>query len=197
MYGGNAAIKSSGALSVAVPGELAGLHKAWEQYGRLPWKRLVRPAERFARKGFTISPYLHMQMVRTESGIMKDKGLSSIFTSNNSLLQPGDICYNKKLAKTLRAIAKNGIKPFYNGSVGLDLVQDVKKVGGILTIKDLQQYQVKMRKPISAETMGLKILGMPPPSSGGASMVLVCFSFRPENYVLKKIAVCILLIRHF
>ncbi|KAL8110712.1 hypothetical protein AgCh_026451 [Apium graveolens] len=173
MYGGNAALKASGALSVAVPGELAGLHKAWEQYGRLPWKRLVRPAERLARRGFKISPYLHMQMVRTESGIMKDKGLSSILTSDNSLLQPGDICYNKKLAKTLRAIAENGIRPFYNGSVGLDLVQDVKKAGGILTIKDLQQYQVKMRKPISAETMGLKILGMPPPSSGGAAMVLI------------------------
>ncbi|KAK1371713.1 Glutathione hydrolase [Heracleum sosnowskyi] len=173
MYGGNAALKSSGALSVAVPGELAGLHKAWKQYGRLPWKRLVRPAERLARKGFTISPYLHMQMVRSELGILKDKGLSSILASNNSLLQPGDICYNKKLAKTLRAIAENGIKPFYNGSVGLHLVQDLKKVGGILTIKDLQQYQVKIRKPISAETMGLKILGMPPPSSGGVSMVLI------------------------
>ncbi|KAL8115690.1 hypothetical protein AgCh_022257 [Apium graveolens] len=30
MYGGNAALKASGALSVAVPRELAGLHKAWE-----------------------------------------------------------------------------------------------------------------------------------------------------------------------
>ncbi|KAL1830993.1 hypothetical protein ACET3Z_000644 [Daucus carota] len=173
MYDGNADLKSSGALSVAVPGELAGLHKAWKKYGRLPWKRLVRPAERLARRGFTISAYLHMQMVQTESGIMKDKGLSSVLTSNNSLLQPGDMCYNKKLAKTLRAIAKYGIKPFYNGSVGLDLVQDLREIGGILTMKDLQQYQVKMRKPISAETMGLKVLGMPPPSSGGASMVLI------------------------
>ena len=180
MYDGNADLKSSGALSVAVPGELAGLHKAWKKYGRLPWKRLVRPAERLARRGFTISAYLHMQMVRTESGIMKDKGLSSVLTSNNSLLQPGDMCYNKKLAKTLRAIAKYGIKPFYNGSAGLDLVQDLR--------------EIKMRKPISAETMGLKILGMPPPSSGGASMVLVSFSFRTENHFLKKTAFYILIV---
>ncbi|KAL8133358.1 hypothetical protein AgCh_008719 [Apium graveolens] len=55
MYGGNAALKASGALSVAVPRELAGLHKAWEQYGRLPWKGLVRPAERLVHKGFKIS----------------------------------------------------------------------------------------------------------------------------------------------
>lgn len=173
MFGGNAALKLEGALSIAVPGELAGLHKAWEQYGRLPWKRLVRPAERLARKGFQISPFLHMQMVKAELGIMKDEGLRGVFTSNKRLLQPGDTCHNKKLARTLGAIAKYGLKPFYNGSVGLDLVNDVKKIGGILTVEDLQQYKVKVREPISADIMGLKLIGMPPPSSGGAAMVLV------------------------
>lgn len=173
MFGGNATLKSRGSLSIAVPGELAGLHKAWEQYGRLPWKRLVRPAEHLARKGFKISPYLHMQMVRTESGIMEDKGLSGIFTSKKRLLQLGDICYNKKLAKTLRAIAEYGLKPFYNGSIGVNLVRDVNKIGGILTMKDLQQYKVKVREPIYADIMGLKILGMPPPSAGGPALVLI------------------------
>ncbi|KAL8098808.1 hypothetical protein AgCh_031509 [Apium graveolens] len=48
MYDGNVALKGSGALSVAIPRELAGLHKACEQYGRLPWKRLIRPAEHLA-----------------------------------------------------------------------------------------------------------------------------------------------------
>ncbi|CAK9166968.1 unnamed protein product [Ilex paraguariensis] len=173
MYAGNAALKASGALSVAVPGELAGLHKAWKQYGKLPWNRLVSPAEHLARNGFKISRYLHMQMVKTESGIMVDKGLHDLFTSNETLLKPGDICYNKKLAKTLRAISEYGVEAFYNGSVGLDLVRDVQKVGGILTMEDLQNYRVKLREPISADVLGLKILGVPPPSAGGAALVLI------------------------
>lgn len=173
MYAGNATKKARGALSIAVPGELAGLHRAWRKYGRLPWKRLVRPAEQLACKGFKISPYLHMQMVKTESGILADKGLRDLLTSNGKLLQPGNICHNKKLAHTLRKISKHGIEAFYNGSIGSKLVKDIQKAGGILTREDLRRYQVKMRDPIVADILGFKILGMPPPSSGGASMMLV------------------------
>ncbi|KAL9367129.1 hypothetical protein Peur_038328 [Populus x canadensis] len=173
MYAGNATKKARGALSIAVPGELAGLHRAWRKYGRLPWKRLVRPAEQLACKGFKISPYLHMQMVKTESGILADKGLRDLLTSNGKLLQPGNICHNKKLAHTLRKISKHGIEAFYNGSIGSKLVKDIQKAGGILTREDLRRYQVKMRDPIVADILGFKILGMPPPSSGGASMMLI------------------------
>nr|GEX98769.1 gamma-glutamyltranspeptidase 1-like [Tanacetum cinerariifolium] len=63
MYAGNTTLKEKGALSIAVPGLLAGLHKVWAQYGKLPWIRFVQPAENLARKGFKISPYLHMQMI--------------------------------------------------------------------------------------------------------------------------------------
>ena len=172
MYAGNATLKGEGALSIAVPGELAGLYKAWKQHGRLPWKRLVRPAERLAHLGFKISPYLHVQMVNKESGILANKGLRDIFTSNGSLLQEGDICRNEKLAHTLRKISKFGPVALYNGSIGFNLVRDIQKVGGILTMKDLQSYKVKLKEPISANILGLKLLTMPPPS-GGPPMILV------------------------
>ncbi|XP_038688492.1 glutathione hydrolase 1-like [Tripterygium wilfordii] len=173
MYAGNATIKASGPLSVAVPGELAGLREAWKQHGRLPWERLVRPAMHLAHKGFKISPYLHMQMVQTEAGILANNGLREIFASHGTLLKAGDICYNKKLARTLQQIAKHGLDPFYNGSIGLNLVRDIKKAGGILTMEDLQNYQLKIRKAIVANVLGVKIIGMPPPSSGAATMLLV------------------------
>ncbi|CAA2993235.1 gamma-glutamyltranspeptidase 1-like isoform X1 [Olea europaea subsp. europaea] len=173
MYSGNVALKEGGALSVAVPGELAGLHEAWEQYGKISWERLVKPAAQLAHNGFKISPYLHMQMVKTESGIMAVKGLRDIFTSNGSLLQPGDKIYNKKLSKTLKAISKYGVKTLYNGTIGFNLVNDVRKARGILTMRDLQHYQVKQRNPISVDFMGVRVLGMSPPSSGGAAMSLI------------------------
>lgn len=175
MYGGNTTLKATGILSIAVPGELAGLHKVWKQHGKLPWKRLVKPAEVLARKGFKISAYLHMQMEKTESDILKDIGLRSIFAPNGKLLKVGDICYNKKLADTLGTISRFGPKAFYGGSIGLNLVRDVQKVGGILSIEDLKRYTVKEKEPISIDFLGLKILGMPPPS-GGPPMMLVSFT---------------------
>lgn len=174
MYGGNETLKASGPLSIAVPGEVSGLHEAWKKYGKLPWKKLVIPAARLAHRGFKISPYLHLEMVSTESEIKLDEGLRNIFTSKNgTLLKIGDKCHNKKLAKSLVEIAKHGPKAFYNGSIGYNLVKDVQKAGGILTMEDLRNYQVKIRKPLFADTWGVQILGMPPPSSGGPSMVLV------------------------
>ncbi|KAI3747427.1 hypothetical protein L6452_09884 [Arctium lappa] len=173
MYGGNVTLKEKGALSIAVPGLIAGLHKAWEQYGKLPWKRLVRPAERLARKGFKVTPYLHLQMVETEADVMADDGLRAIFTSNGRLLKTGETCYNKKLAQTLRHISKYGTKPFYNGSIGFHLVKDVRKAGGILKMEDLQKYEVKVRKPLSTTVLGLEVLSMPPSSSGGATLALI------------------------
>lgn len=175
MYAANATLKSKGALSVAIPGELAGLHEAWKQHGKLPWERLVNPAERLARLGFKISPYLNMQMTKTESGILADEGLRHIFTSNGKLLQPGVMCRNKKLAKTLRQISKLGPVAFYNGSVGSKFVRDVRKAGGILTMNDLRSYRVKVTKPLSIHTLGHKILAMPPPS-GGPPLILVSIS---------------------
>ncbi|KAK8652765.1 hypothetical protein V6N13_126790 [Hibiscus sabdariffa] len=173
MYAGNATLEATGGLSIAVPGQLAGLHKAWKQHGILPWKRLVKPAEILAREGFKITPYLSMQMESSKSAIFADEGLRAVFAPNGELLKVDDICYNKKLAQTLRKISMYGVHIFYNGSIGCKLVRDVQKAGWILTLSDLEKYEVKMREPVSANVLGLEVLSMPPPSSGGASMALI------------------------
>ncbi|CAA0326579.1 unnamed protein product [Arabidopsis thaliana] len=144
MYDGNVKNKNKGPLSVGVPGEVAGLFMAWKQHGKLPWKHLVYPAEKLAAQGFRISKAKETRH-----------------------------CRNPKLALTLRQIAEYGPKAFYNGTVGVNLVRDIVKSGGIMTLKDLQSYRVKVRKPLSVDILGYRLLGMPSPSSGGAAMMLV------------------------
>ncbi|CDY50902.1 BnaCnng19940D [Brassica napus] len=174
MYGGNLELKKKGPLSVGVPGEVAGLFTAWKQLGKLPWKQLVYPAEKLAAEGYMISKYLYMQMNATRDDILADKGgLSELFASNGELKKPGTIVCNPKLAFTLKQIAEHGPKVFYNGTVGVNLVNDIQKLGGIVTLKDLHSYKVKVKKPLSNDILGYRLLGMPPPSSGGSSMVLI------------------------
>lgn len=173
MYAKNPAAKKIGPLSVGVPGELAGLHLAWQQHGKLPWKKLVQPVIRMAAEGFVISPYLASNIKSYKNAIMADKGLRGVFTVNGKLLNVGDTCYNKKLAETLQAISDFGPSVFYNGTIGKKLVEDVQAVGGILSFEDLQNYRVEVTDPISAEVMGYTILGMPPPSSGAAGLISV------------------------
>uniref|UniRef100_J3LYI4 Gamma-glutamyl transferase n=1 Tax=Oryza brachyantha TaxID=4533 RepID=J3LYI4_ORYBR len=172
MYGGNETLKARGALSIAVPGEIAGLYEAWKRHGKLPWKRLVMPAAKLAR-AFRVSPYLRKQMEATRDGILQNRGISAVYTSNGDILNVGDVCRNTRLARTLEAVADKGPDAFYKGAVGDQLVKDIQDVGGIITMEDLKKYQVKVRQPLSENVMGLTILTMPPPSAGGAGLMLV------------------------
>ncbi|CAK8536298.1 unnamed protein product [Lathyrus sativus] len=137
MYQGNLKAKVLGALSMGVPGELAGLHAAWLKYGRLPWKTLFQPAIELAKNGFVVSPTLSNYIATSENKIMSDPGLRNIYAPNGILLKGGEICRNVELGQTLEIVAEEGIQTFYNGTIGEKLVKDVREVGGILTMEDL------------------------------------------------------------
>ncbi|EEF48141.1 glutathione hydrolase 3 [Ricinus communis] len=177
MYANNIEDKYSGPLSIGVPGEIAGLHEAWLQHGRLPWRNLFQPAIKLAKYGFIIRPYLGLEISKQAGLIMNDPGLQEVFAPNGNLLQAGDKCFNMKLARSLEAIAEQGPQAFYNGTVGEQLVKDVRKAGGILTMEDLQNYKVEITDAVTANVMGYTVHGMPPPSGGtlGLSMVLNIF----------------------
>ncbi|WOH11220.1 hypothetical protein DCAR_0830700 [Daucus carota subsp. sativus] len=174
MYDNNPETKYKGALSMGVPGELAGLYEAWSRHGRLPWKTLFQPAIKLARDGFVIAPYLGNYIADYSDSIMRDPGLRQVYAPGGKLLKAGEKCYNVELGHSLEAIGELGPKAFYDGSIGERFVQDVRKAGGILTMEDLRSYRVDVTEAVSVNAMGYTILGMPSPSSGtlGISLVL-------------------------
>ncbi|KAF7819737.1 glutathione hydrolase 3 [Senna tora] len=173
MYQNNPEAKDSGALSMGIPGELAGLHEAWLQHGRLKWKALFQPAIKLAKDGFVVSPYLGNYIVKYAYKIMNDPGLKNVYAPNGKLLKVGEMCYNAELSRSLKAVAEEGPQAFYNGSIGEKLVKDVREAGGILTMEDLRNYKVEITDAVTVNVMGYSIHGMPPPSSGTLSLSLV------------------------
>ncbi|CAK7337372.1 unnamed protein product [Dovyalis caffra] len=173
MYANNLNNKYSGALSMGVPGEIAGLHEAWLQHGRLTWRTLFQPAIKLARDGFVVAPYLASAIANCAKKIMSDSGLEQVFAPNGKLLQAGDRCRNVELARSLEAIAEQGPQALYNGTVGEKLVKDVREAGGILTLEDLKNYKVDIMDGLAAKVMDYTVYGMPPPSSGTLGMSLV------------------------
>lgn len=175
MYENNAEAKSRGALSMGVPGEIAGLHAAWLKFGKLPWRSLFEPAIKLAKQGFIVGPYVGHCIANKAEKIMDDPGLREVYAPNGKLLKAGDKCFNVELANSLREVAEQGAQAFYNGTVGERLIKDVRKAGGILTMEDLRNYNVKVTNALSVKVMGYEILGMPPPSSGIVGLSLVGF----------------------
>ncbi|KAH7512964.1 hypothetical protein FEM48_Zijuj12G0146200 [Ziziphus jujuba var. spinosa] len=166
MYADNPKAKLEGALSMGVPGEIAGLYEAWLKYGRLSWRNLFQPAIKFAKDGFIVAPYLGQNIMDESEKILNDPGLRQVYAPKGKLLQVGDICYSVELGHILEEIAQLGPKAFYNGTVGEKFVKDVREAGGILTMGDLRNYRVEVTDTMAADVMGYTIYGMPPPSSG-------------------------------
>lgn len=173
MYQNNPKDKTLGALSMGVPGELAGLHAAWLKHGRLPWKTLFQPAIELAKNGFVVSPTLGDYIAGDAEKILKDPGLTQLYGPNGTLLKGGDLCHNVELGHSLEIIAEQGPQVFYNGTIGENLVKDVREAGGILTMEDLRNYKLEITDAVTVNVMGYTIYGMPPPSSGTLALSLV------------------------
>lgn len=183
MYANDMNNKYLGALSAGVPGEIAGLHEAWSQHGRLAWRTLFQPAIELARNGFVVAPYLAKAISSSAEKIMSDPGLRQVFAPNGKLLQSGDRYYNMELARTLEAVAEQGARAFYNGTIGENFIKDIREAGGILTMEDLRNYKVNVMDAVTANVMGYTVYGMPPPSSGTVGLSLVS-DIRVYDYLI-------------
>eukprot|EP00980_Cylindrotheca_fusiformis_P004801 scaffold1028_cov135-Cylindrotheca_fusiformis.AAC.11 len=169
---------SFGGLAVAVPGELRGIELAHARHGKLPWGSVVQPAIDLAENGVPVSQHLAFEIkLAAEEASRKHEefpSLRSFVTKEDSWLtyfKEGDLLKNPKLAKTLRLIATKGSNGLYTGETAQRLADDVKAVGGILSEKDMTNYLPTLRKPLIGTASGFTIAGIPPPSSGGATLM--------------------------
>ncbi|CAH8366452.1 unnamed protein product [Eruca vesicaria subsp. sativa] len=175
MFKDNPEKQEKGPLSVAVPGEVAGLYQAWTNNGRrVDWKKLVEPSIKLAGEGFKVGPHLAFALSTNEGKIRNDPGLKSVFVIGDKLLTKGDTCKNIELAKTLKKVAENGMKAFYEDDVAKNLVNDLNNAGGKMTLDDLRKYKVNVTDAMVVDdVMGFKIQGMWPPSSGTPGFAMV------------------------
>ncbi|WP_313203026.1 gamma-glutamyltransferase [Pseudomonas sp.] len=162
-----------GGRSVGVPGVLRALKLAHDQHGRLPWRDLFAPAIALARKGFAVSERLHT-LVASEPFIARSPAMARYFLDDRGEpLAVGTILRNPALAQTFERIAEQGVEAFYRGEIAEAMVAQVRQHAnaGQLSLEDLQHYQAKEREPVCGPYKAWNICGMPPPSSGGVTVL--------------------------
>ena len=172
-----------GATSVAVPGTLAALHLASEQFGRLAWHELLRPTIRAARNGFPLSAACHYYLEYSADIIFgrSDDGYKALHTEDGSLREVKSNIVVAHLADTLEAIAEEGCRVFYEGDLGKRITDHVQQLGGMLTMQDLKHYRPIMRPSLLVATGDWMIATNPPPAIGGVvlSAMLLAFANDP------------------
>jgi gamma-glutamyltranspeptidase/glutathione hydrolase len=161
------------ALSIGVPGTVAGLALAHEKYGsgKLSLSDLIAPAIRLAREGVRVEDDLADSLPRAQERLSRWPTSASIFLNGRSVLHTGDRLLQFDLAETLQALAQQGPRTFYQGEIAGKIADAVRAAGGIMTRDDLKDYRAIERSVVRGSYRGYDIVSMPPPSSGGVALV--------------------------
>ena len=155
-----------GYLAVAVGGTLLGWATAIEKYGRLSLAEVMQPAIRFAREGFRVSAYLQSITKMQEANIRRYPATAKVFLPGGSVPEIGDRIVRPEYADTLAAIAARGPNYLYHGPLGRAIADDMAANGGLITMADIEGYEIFERAPVRGTYRGFEIIGPPPPSSG-------------------------------
>jgi len=162
------------ALSIGVPGTVAGLALAERKYGsgRFTLADLIAPAIAMARDGVPLSEDITEGPPNILERLQRWPSSARIFLkADGSALVAGDRLVQSDLADTLAAIARDGADAFYDGPIAQKLAAAVQAAGGVMTPGDLKNYRAIEREPVRGTYRGYDVIAMPPPSSGGVELV--------------------------
>src|SRR6266436_330085 len=164
-----------GYKSIAVPGTVAGLTLALKTYGSMKLADVLAPAIRLAENGFPIGKRLADEFERQRPALQRFGVSRRIFLNDGKMFQPGDTLRQPELAATLKRIARNGAAEFYSGETAHAIVDDMSRLGGLITLDDLAKYQPRVREVLRAkydsDGHSWQVLTSPPPSSGGVAII--------------------------
>jgi gamma-glutamyltranspeptidase/glutathione hydrolase len=181
----------NGPLAAGIPGVPAGIVYLAANYGRLPLKKSLAPAIRYAREGFPVTPR-YQRMVSFRLDLLKQYPSSAaLFLQDGHIPQLGYRVVQPDLGRLLERIAAVGKDAFYAGGTARRLVHGVKSAGGIWSLNDLAGYHVVERAPTVTEYRGIRVVSASPPSSGGivigeALKILAHFDLESMDDVARK-----------
>lgn len=157
-------LSTEGALSVAVPGTIAGIFAVHKKFGRLSLNDIFEPAINLAKRGIVVTQLDVNHINASVLNIIKVSGNETLMSRSYKI---GDTIKQPQLAITLATIAKSGRNGFYKGETAKQIVAFLQSKGGIISMKDLKKYKVVWRKPAAFVHKDLRIISMGLPSSGG------------------------------
>ncbi len=168
-----------GHLSVGVPGTVRGLWDAHLRFGSLAWARLLEPAIDLAR-GFVVTDrFLLSYTDDVIAGLRRFRSSAQIFLPGGSPPRKGDLFRQVDLAETLERVRDAGPEGFYGGETAAQIAAEMERGGGLITHADLAGYRSAWRDPIRSSYRRHTVLSMPPPSSGGVTLALICALVEP------------------
>jgi gamma-glutamyltranspeptidase / glutathione hydrolase len=170
-----------------VPGSVAGLYEAFMKLGskKKTWAELIAPAIKLADLGFVVDDLFSKVLADMADRFKVFPASAALFLPGGTVPPVGATWRNPDLATVLKRIASLGPAGFYEGPTADLIAAEMGAHDGLITLADLSAYRAKWRTPLEFSYRGQRIVAMPPPSSGGVTLGMICRIL--ESYDLSKL----------
>lgn len=170
LYGDVVRIPSNSPLAITVPGAVAGWQDAYEKWGskNVTFAQILQPAIELAEDGYPLAEISSKLWQEKEDKLLQQNPgfAENPFLINGKTPSEGDLVYNKSVAETLKLIAKDGKRAFYEGPVAKAIVDTVGERSHKLTLADLKDHKSEFVVPIKYNFQGRDVWEIPPNGHG-------------------------------
>ncbi|MCD8009618.1 MAG: gamma-glutamyltransferase [Lachnospiraceae bacterium] len=162
-----------GGRAIGVPGEVAGMALALEEYGTMSLADVIQPAIDLCNDGFYIGPTTGSSLDDNVGTLKAYPEYGSIYLNDDGMnVTTGDLFKNTQQGAALSLIAASGKDAFYQeGQLRDAIFTAANKYGGTFVAEDFENYEAKEDTPVEGTYRGYKIYSSPLPSSGGLCVI--------------------------
>ncbi len=170
---GISVIQPTTAHAVTVPGAVDGWVTLNASHGRLPLGDLLMPAIEIAEAGWAVAPRVATDWGNGVAKLSLHAGARKHLLVDGRAPRVGEVMRSPALARTLRAIARDGREAFYSGEIAEDMVATLREAGGLHTLADFAAQRSSWVDPIATRYGGLDILELPPSTQGIVALIVL------------------------
>ena len=166
-------IPAYGPLPVTVPGAVAGWVALHKKFGSADFNGIFNNAISYAENGFPVSEIVAYYLEGSANRFKNYPNFSNVWMKNGRTPDKGEIFTNKELATTYKKIASSYGQDFYSGDIAKSIADYIQSQVGILTIKDLANFEPEWIEPVSSNYRGYDIWELPPNGQGIAALQIL------------------------
>ena len=159
--------------AVTVPGAIDGWAKLLKDHGTMSFAEVLAPAIEFADKGFVVAPRVAHDWAASVDKVKTNPAAAKHLLKDGRAPRVGEVMSFPALAKTLKAIAKDGRDGFYAGAVAADMVSELKALGGLHTAADFEAQSCSYVDTLSVGYRGVDLHELPPNNHGIVALILL------------------------
>jgi gamma-glutamyltranspeptidase/glutathione hydrolase len=162
-----------GIYSVTVPGAVAGWEALRAKFGALPMRDILSPAIFYADQGFPVTEIIAGEWAGSLKMLAAEPNAARTYLIDGKAPRAGQMFRNRDLAASLRLVASQGPKGFYEGKTADAILAISREKGGTMTAADLKEFAPAWVDPISTTYRGWRVYELPPNTQGIAALMML------------------------